>query len=170
MLRVVIALGAVVAFAGCTSSNIRAQEGHACSTDPSEDPQYTCTPAQDLVCITTYSQPVTNEELAKKFDGGVRQVFVCRLACNASAECPQSGDICCPGQIYGKTYNKIGGCVPPGSCQTSEPEGEDGGTTPPPDTGAKDTGAKDTAPPDAGAADTGPADAVVAPVDAPAGE
>jgi hypothetical protein len=170
MLRVVIALGAVVAFAGCTNSNIRSQEGHACSTDPSDDPQLVCTPAQDLVCITTYSQPVTNEQLAMKFDGGIRQVFVCRLACNATAECPQAGDICCKGQIYGKTYMKIGGCVPPASCQTSEPEEEDGGTTPPPDAGAKDTAAKDTATPDAGAPDTGPADAAMAPVDAAAGE
>jgi hypothetical protein len=159
MLRVVIALGAVLAATGCTTSSVRAQEGHFCSTDPADDPQTICTPAQDLVCISTFLQPVTNEELAKKFDGGLRQVFVCRLACNATAECPQAGDICCMGTIYGKTYNKIGGCVPPGSCGTLEPEDEDAGTTTTPDTGAKDAGA-----PDAGSPDTGaPA------VDAPAG-
>jgi hypothetical protein len=143
MLRFVIALGAVGLFTGCTNSTIRSQEGHACSTNSSDDPQLMCTPAQDLVCIATYSRMVTNQQEAMKFDGGVRQVYVCRLACNATAECPQAGDICCKGYIFGKTYNKIGGCVPPGSCDTEEPGGDDGGTTPGPDGGSAKDGASD---------------------------
>jgi hypothetical protein len=165
MLRFVIAVGALASIAACTSSSIRAQEGHACSTDPSDDPQYVCTPAQDLVCIATYSRPVTNPEVAMKYDGGLRQVFVCRLACNTSAECPQSGDICCKGQVFGKTYNKQGGCVPPGSCDNAEEEPTPDGGTVPADAAPKEAGAADSgAAADAGAPDQGPAA-----MDAPAG-
>jgi hypothetical protein len=165
MLRVVIALGTALSFAGCTNSTIRSQEGHACSVSPSDDPQLMCTPAQDLICITTYSRPVTNPQVAVMFDGGIRQVWVCRLACNSTAECPQAGDVCCRGPIYGKTYNKMGGCVPPGSCETDNPEeDEDGGTPPPHDAAPKETGTSDTAASDTAAPDAG------APVaDAPAG-
>ena len=60
---------------------------------------------------------ITNEKEAAKFDGGIRQVYVCRLACNTNAQCPQAGDVCCLGVVYGKTYNKKGGCAPPGSCE-----------------------------------------------------
>lgn len=163
MLRFVIgALGACLAASGCSGS-VRAQEGHACSTNPDDDPQYVCTPAQDLVCIHTYSVVVTNQNEAKKFDGGVRPVYVCRWACNVTAECPQQGDICCRGTIHGKTYNKMGGCVPPGKCETDGEEEPDGGA--PPDA----TTAIDTAKPptDGAGADTAAADAPVAP-DAPA--
>jgi hypothetical protein len=125
MLRFVIcALGAGLVVSGCTEASIRSQEGHACSINSSDDPQLICTPAQDLVCIATYWRTVTNVQEAKKFDGGVRPVYVCRWACNTTAECPQSGDICCKGMIFGKTYNKTGGCTPPGSCETEdEPDG-----------------------------------------------
>jgi hypothetical protein len=130
MLRSVIcALGALLVL-GCGEASIRSQEGHACSTNSSDDPQLICTPAQDLVCIATYSRTVTNPQEAMKFDGGVRQVYVCRFACNTTAECPQPGDICCRGNIHGKTYNKMGGCTPPGSCDTEDPE-------PVPDAGVK---------------------------------
>jgi hypothetical protein len=160
MLRFVIALGAVLGFAGCTTSTVRSQEGHACSTSSSDDPQLLCTPAQDLVCIATYSITVMNQKEAMKFDGGVRQVFVCRLACNTDNDCPQSLDTCCVGTVYGKTYNKRGGCVPPGSCETSGTDEQDAGTTP--DTGgAPDTGSA----PDAGSSSPdggGVADASVA--------
>jgi hypothetical protein len=123
MLRFVIrALTGALLFSACTNSTIRSQEGHACSTNSSDDPQLVCTPAQDLVCIATYTRTVTNPNEAGKFDGGIRQVYVCRIACNVTAECPQPGDICCRGNIFGKTYDKMGGCVPPSSCES---EGED---------------------------------------------
>jgi hypothetical protein len=150
MLRFVIALGAVWSFAGCTTSTVRSQEGHACSISSSDDPQLVCTPAQDLVCISTYSIAIQNQQEAMKFDGGIRQVFVCRLACNTSVQCPQPGDICCVGTIFGKTYNKLGACVPPGSCDTMEIQGDGGVTpdtgtvTPKADTGVTDTGAADS--------------------------
>jgi hypothetical protein len=130
MLRFVIALGALWSFAGCTSSSVRSQEGHACSTNASDDPQYVCTPAQDLVCIATYSRMVTDPKEAMKFDGGIRQVFICRLACNTSVDCPQAGDSCCKGIVFGKTYNKMGGCVPAGYCETETTDVEDGGVSP----------------------------------------
>jgi len=163
MLRFVIgALGVWLAVSGCSAGSIRSQEGHACSTNSSDDPQLICTPAQDLVCINTYSRTVTNPNEAKKFDGGIRQVYVCRWACNTTSECPQSGDICCRGPIHGKTYNKMGGCVPPGSCDSEEGEPDAGATTDtgarldtarPPTDAAADAAAADAAAPDAPAAD-----------------
>lgn len=102
---------------------IRAQEGHACSTTPDDDPQLVCTTAQDLVCITTYSRAVTDPQQAAKYDGGLRPVFVCRFPCATSADCAQQGDICCPGSIFGKTFGKAAACVPPGSCEAIPPDG-----------------------------------------------
>jgi hypothetical protein len=99
---------------------IRAQEGHACTTDPAEHVQVVCSPSMELVCIATYSRLVTNPQEAMRFDGGIRQVFVCRSPCSTTSECPQQGDICCAGQIYGKTFDKKGGCVPPGSCEAPD--------------------------------------------------
>lgn len=121
MLRSVIrCLAGAALLSSCTNSVIRSQEGHACSTNPDDDPQLVCTPAQDFVCIATYTKVVTNPQEAAKFDGGLRSVYVCRLNCNTTDECPQRGDmdVCCPGHIHGKTYGKMGGCVPLGSCDT----------------------------------------------------
>jgi hypothetical protein len=102
---------------------IRVQEAQACSTNPAEDPQLVCTSAQDLVCVATYSRNVTDPQEAMKFDGGLRQVFVCRMPCAATGDCPQPGDVCCPGQIHGKTFGKTAACVPPTSCETMPPDG-----------------------------------------------
>jgi hypothetical protein len=138
-----LAAALVLTFTGCGSTavvgdggggqggttdapSIRAQEGHACSTSPDDDPQLVCTTGMDLVCISTYSRTVTNPEEARKFDGGIRQVFVCRMPCSADSDCPQPGDICCPGPIHGKTFGKMAACVPPGSCET-QPRAADGG-------------------------------------------
>ena len=170
MLRSVIcALGALLVL-GCEGASIRSQEGHACSISSSDDPQLICTPAQDLVCIATYSRTVTNVQEAKKFDGGVRPVYVCRMACNTTAECPQQGDICCRGVIYGKTYNKMGGCVPPGSCETEDEE-PDAGVRP--DTAAtmdtRPAGGADAAAPDTTAPDDAPADTAAGAADTATG-
>jgi hypothetical protein len=159
MLRSVIhGLAVVLLLPACVNSSIRSQEGHSCSTDPDEDPQLVCTPAQDLVCISTYTKIVTNPREAPKFDGGLRSVYVCRLNCDTDKEC-RDNDICCPGHIYGKTYGRKGGCVPPGSCETLPvPD-----ASPPPDTTAP---ARDTA---ASPAETGAATPdAAAPVDVPA--
>src|SRR5688572_23161848 len=40
------------------ASVLRSQEGHACSTNRQDEPQLVCTPAQDLVCISTFSPQV----------------------------------------------------------------------------------------------------------------
>jgi hypothetical protein len=128
MLRPVIWLFlAAISVAACTTSTLRSQEGHACSTSSSDDPQLVCTPAQDLVCISTYTRIVTNPTEAMKFDGGIRHVFVCRINCNTADDCLQEGDVCCPGIIYGKTYGKMGGCTPYSACDRLSPD--DGGTT-----------------------------------------
>src|SRR5687768_17277919 len=93
MLRPVIrGLLAAVLLCSCSKSTIRSQEGHACSTNPDDDPQLVCTPANDYVCIATYTKAVTNPAERDKFDGGVRSVYVCRLNCNTTDECPQRGD------------------------------------------------------------------------------
>jgi hypothetical protein len=112
------------AFHKDASAPLTAQESHACSIFPDDDPQLVCSTGQDLVCITTYSRHVTDPQDAVRFDGGLRQVFVCRFPCGNAADCPP-GDVCCPGTIFGKTFGKMAGCVPPGSCETAP--GPDGG-------------------------------------------
>jgi hypothetical protein len=159
MLRsVMCVLAAALSLSACSGSSIRSQEGHACSINSSDDPQLVCSPSQDLVCIATYTRLVTNPTEAVKYDGGLRQVFVCRLACASTAECPQPGDVCCPGQIYGKTYNKMGGCVPPSQCEAiGEDQPDAGAVMPAGDAGPKldlaapgaEAGTPDGAAPDA---------------------
>jgi hypothetical protein len=61
----------------------------------------------------------------EKFDGGLRPVFICRMPCGRTEDCPQPGDVCCPGPIHGKTAGKTSACVPPTSCETL---GTDGGS------------------------------------------
>jgi hypothetical protein len=135
---------------GCSKSEIRAYEGHMCSTSSSDDPLLTCSPAYDLVCIATYTVMVLDPKEAAKFPNGLRPVYLCRLACSTNADCTQAGDICCNGTIHGKDYGKKAGCVPAGYCD--EMRRLDGGLGPSPDTGATT--------PDAGAApDTGAPDA-----------
>src|SRR4051812_29547017 len=118
MLRFVIVAGVLMfAGAGCTNSSIRAQEGQACSIHSGDDPLLVCTPAADLVCISTYTVPVTNAKEAPKYDGGIRSVYVCRLACATDGDCARNpGEICCPGSIYGKDYGKTAGCVMASLC------------------------------------------------------
>lgn len=168
MVRVVISLALAAALgAGCGGGSIRAGEGVKCSTDPDEDPQYVCSPAADLVCITTYSVLVTNEREAPRYDGGIRQVFVCRLACEADEDCRQGGDVCCPGLIVGKNYGKMAACVPSMFCTT-----RDGGARPdgpPREAAAPAEDASPDRPADAGAVDA-PAAPVDAAVDAVAAD
>jgi hypothetical protein len=157
MLRSVIPALVVTAAAlvsGCTTATIRAQEGAACSTNSSDDPQLVCTPALDLVCIATYSRMIMNTKEAAKFDGGIRQVFVCRLACRTTEDCPQSGDmdVCCPGFIHGVNYGKTAACVPQQYCETLLGPSVDagaGGGGPDAPASVADTAANAT--PDAGA-------------------
>lgn len=154
MLRVVMVLALVgAAAAGCTKSRIRAGEGIGCSTDPDDDPYYECSPAADLVCIATHSVQVTNERVARQFDGGIRQIYICRLACSPEeGGCRQAGDVCCPGHIVGRNYGKSHACVPERLCQT----------VPAPDGGVR--------PRDAGADRPGGDAAAVAGLDGQAGE
>jgi hypothetical protein len=107
-----------------------------------------------------------------KWDGGVRPVFVCRLACEKTEECPNGGDVCCPGIIHGKTYGKMAGCVPESLCPVLL-EGDAGAAERPPaprpeagaEASAPDAGARDVAAADAAVEASAPADA--APADAP---
>jgi hypothetical protein len=154
MLRSVMCVLAAALLSSACTSTIRSQEGAACSTNSSDDPQLVCSPAQDLVCITTYTRVVTNPSAASKYDGGIRHVYVCRMACNTPQDCPQTGDVCCRGDIYGKTYGKTGGCVPPGTCEgMGNSVSPDGGEPVAQPDGARDGGATD------GAAEAGPRDA-----------
>jgi hypothetical protein len=161
MLRAVVALnlaGSLVFVAsGCGKSTIREYESQACSTNDSDDPFLLCSPAYDLICINTYSVTVQNPKEAAKWDGGVRPVYVCRIACATTSECIQAGDVCCPGAIHGKDYEKKAGCAPRGMCEALRGTGEDAGL------GTLDGGADDApvdsppAPrPDGGGVDEGP--------------
>ena len=98
---------------------LKSFEGHACSTDPTDDPQLVCT--MDLICISTYAVQVTVDR--EKFDGGLRPVFVCRTPCSRTEDCPQPGDVCCPGPIHGKTAGKTSACVPSANCEALAADG-----------------------------------------------
>jgi hypothetical protein len=158
--------------AGCNNTT-REYEGQACSISSSDDPLLVCSPAYDLVCINTYSIQVRNPAEAVKWDGGIRPIYVCRLACDpARNECFQAGDVCCPGPIHGKTYGKMAGCVPLPNCPALS-LGKDAGATedaagdgPADGPAAPDDARAEAAAPDA-AADAVAPDAG-APVDAPA--
>lgn len=155
-------VGGALALGACSKGEIRSGESQYCTTSSSEDPRYICDPGVDLICINTYGQVVTDPKEMRKWDGGVRPVWVCRLACMTDQDCPLGNDVCCPGQISGKTYGKMGGCVPPTNC-AARADDQDAGVTPKPDA------ARDSAPPrpDAGT-DTAPDAAPDAPADAPA--
>jgi hypothetical protein len=107
-------------------ASLPSQEGHACSTSPSDDPQLVCAVVPRLVCVSTYARVVTNPMEAAKYDGGLRPVFVCRAPCATDTDCPQSGDVCCPGTIHGPSWGATRACVPPSSCDTP-PTSTDGG-------------------------------------------
>jgi hypothetical protein len=124
MLRaVILSLLVLGGAAGCGKSQIRAFDGHGCSTKPDDDPLYVCSPQYDLVCINTYYKEVTDPVQAKAFDGGIRSVYVCRLVCDPASGigCAETTDVCCPGFIHGKTYGKTHACVPDYLCQTRGP-------------------------------------------------
>jgi hypothetical protein len=181
MLRAVfivnLALCLGIVTGGCGKSKIRQYDSQACSINDSDDPLLVCSPAYDLICISTDSIRVRDAEEAKKWDGGVRPIYVCRLACNNDTECFQGGDICCTGDIHGKTYGKKGGCTPPGMCAAIRGTGDtDAGLSPPPDAGGDDAPAVDASPPDTArdsapdaASDSGDGGATDAPGDGSAG-
>jgi hypothetical protein len=102
--------GAVAADAGVDVQVITAQEGHACLADPGDGIELVCSRAQGLVCIATYSRQITRP------DGGIRQVFVCRIPCAGAGECPLASDVCCPGQVVGQS-SPTRACVPPSNCE-----------------------------------------------------
>jgi hypothetical protein len=116
--------------AGCGKSTIRTYEAQACSTNQSDDPFLLCSPAYDLICISTHYFPVTNPQEMVKWDGGVRPVWVCRLACVTDDDCNMGGDVCCPGMIYGKDYGKKAGCAPRDQCDALNKAPDAGGEDP----------------------------------------
>jgi hypothetical protein len=93
-------------------STLTSQEGHACSINPADDPLLVCSVPQQLVCVSTFS--------VQSFDGGSREVFVCRFPCTGQDQCPQTGDVCCPALRGGGAATHA--CVPAARCQ-----GADGG-------------------------------------------
>ena len=94
------------------NSTVTSQEGQACSIDLADDPQLVCSKVAGLTCISTYSRS------SARVDGGLRAVFVCRLPCTATTQCPQPGDVCCPGEIRaGGQASRGSACVPPSNCE-----------------------------------------------------
>jgi hypothetical protein len=97
---------------GCGKTVYRSHEAQFCSIKDDDDPFYECSPSSDLVCINTYSMLVGGG------DAGQQRVplYLCRLACDPGKDKCPGGEICCPGKIEGKTYDKSGGCVPESRC------------------------------------------------------
>ncbi len=148
MARVVICFLVAAGLAAGCKSKIRAYEGQACSTTSDDDPERVCSPTQDLVCASSYSVPVTNPEQARRYDGGVNKVYVCRLVCDPGGEpCAVEDTICCPVAIHGKDYGKAHACVQPERCQTLA---RDAGPRIPPAPDAARTDSQPDTRPDAG--------------------
>jgi hypothetical protein len=85
-------------------------EGHYCSHTADDDPQFQCTSAYDLICISTYEQisPV-----------GRQPIYLCRLACTpGGSRCPAINDVCCRGSVpdAGERY----ACVPSAMCESRD--------------------------------------------------
>jgi hypothetical protein len=141
---------AVVAIAGMSASGckskIRSYEGQRCSTDQDDDPLYTCTPAQDLVCITTQTIPVRGTT-------STVDVYTCQLTCTTDEVCT-NGEICCTGKVYGKDFGSSRGCVPLDRCDERANGTPDGGRPTPRDAGGSEAGPAADAR-DAAAAETG---------------
>lgn len=164
MLRFVIgamALAVLASASGCEPAKLRSGEGIYCSTKD-EDPLHECDRGRDLVCIATFSVPVQDPDLARKFENGLRPVYVCRLACDEANECRDPGAVCCRGKVYGRTYDKRGACTPRADCESYTPpdaevvdayeEPADAGADAPPDAGAEADGPTIGDDADAGAA------------------
>jgi hypothetical protein len=132
-----VAIGAFFAgSAGCGKTVYQSHEGHYCSIDDNEDPNYQCSRTRDLVCITTYAETI------KAPDGGVQRtvpIYLCRQPCEPGNRCPMADDVCCPGMIVGRDYGATHGCVPLRFCEMPPPT---------PDAGPRDTALRDTAAPD----------------------
>jgi hypothetical protein len=103
---------------GDRPSVLQAYEGYGCSVDPGDNPLYVCATTPPLICISTYGVQVANPDLAQRWDGGVRPVYHCRLACadEQSNACPEPGDVCCRGARGGG--GSAHGCVPAARCAT----------------------------------------------------
>ncbi|HEY0710834.1 MAG TPA: hypothetical protein VGG33_28780 [Polyangia bacterium] len=109
--------------AGCNKTVYRAYEGQYCSTDPNEDPQRECAKSSDLICITTYRMAYSGPPPV------VRDMWLCRLGCDpatASQTC-RSDEVCCPGQIVGRSYGFTHACVLPSLCAALDSIPRDGG-------------------------------------------
>jgi hypothetical protein len=86
----------------------RSHEGQYCSSSASDDPLYVCVTSSELVCINTFDKSYPN------IDGGpdkVVAVYTCRNGCLPGDGTCASGEICCPGPIFGPSYGKSHGCV-----------------------------------------------------------
>jgi hypothetical protein len=177
-LTTALGAGLVSLSAGCTQTRYRSGEGQYCSTNEDEDPHYSCVRSQDLVCISTYSVQVLAD--GGQAESRFRDLYLCRLSCSPNEGCPAAGDVCCPGKIYGRTYNNsMYACVPEANCETLTGE-PDAGPRPDAsaDRGGDGAGSRDAPGPadaagtgdaPAGADAAGPADAAGAATDAVAG-
>ena len=98
------------------------QESQYCSSADRDDPYYVCGTSQALVCINTYTMTIPLPE-------GPKTVvpYLCRSSCVPGDGTCRAADVCCPGTVYGVTYGKAHGCVPPEFCDH-----------PPSDAGARD--------------------------------
>ena len=170
-------LGLVSVFAmafqasGCGKEVRTAFEGVYCSHED-EDPMYECAKYYDLVCISTdrHVNQLTGELGPDR--------YLCRQPCKPGQTCPEQG-VCCPGMIYGKTFDTTHACVPFSFCANPPPTvRRDGGVTDARATDAGDAagstdvgGATDGGVDAGGGTDTaadGPAPADDAAADAPA--
>ncbi len=98
----------------CSQVRTISEESIACSFDEDDDPFRECNiSAADLVCIGTY----------RKGQDGKAIPYVCRMACDTSAQC-NGEDVCCRGPIYGRNFGKQAACVPSKLCDPTIAGGE----------------------------------------------
>ena len=87
-------------------------EGQYCSRASDEDPQYRCSTAYDLICITTFAQ-------RRPGDAAAEPIYLCRLACTPGGPaCLVASDVCCAGTTPDGGQRHV--CVPRQVCENRD--------------------------------------------------
>jgi hypothetical protein len=131
----------------CGKSTFRSAQGQFCSSTDDDDPYYECLLGMGLVCASTHSMPVLDDNGNEK---SRFPVYLCRSACapvDGGTGCRVADEICCKATTFGRTYaDRPWACVPAQFC----PDAPDAGPKPDARTSPKPDGAGDDAA-DAGA-------------------
>jgi hypothetical protein len=127
-------LGVALFAAACEKTVFRAYDSQYCSSKEDDEPYYECAKGDDLVCINTYDETFGSQDGRPPV---TIPVYACHLGCDPhNPTACQAGEVCCPGKIYGRTYNFDHACTLPRFCA---------GPTP---TAPRDGAARDSTPDD----------------------